>query len=95
MLSRSFTKTEFQNNQFKHKPQPPQIDVVILQNNTLKPVHYLTKHEKVLPHQKHDSHPTLADYSTFSILFNDKGNDVIVILYNLFPLNPIQPLNPN
>ena len=81
MLSRSFTKAELQLNQLKHKQLPPQIDFALLQNGTLKPAHYLIKHEEILPHQKHDSHPiTLADYETdqFSIRINDKGNDMFV-----------------
>ena len=80
MLSRSFTKAELQLYQLKHKHLPPQIDFALLQDNTLKPVHYLIKHEEILPHQKHDSHPILADYGTdqFSIRINDKGNDIIV-----------------
>ena len=80
MLSRSFTKAELQLNQLKHKKLPPQIDFALLQDGTLKPLHYLIKHEEILPHQKHDSHPNLADYGTdqFSIRINDKGNDIIV-----------------
>ena len=80
MLSRCFTKAELQLNQLKHKQLPPQIDFALLQDNTLKPVHYLIKHEEILPHQKHDSHPILADYGTdqFSIRINDKGNDIVV-----------------
>ena len=80
MLSRSFTKAELQLNQIKHKHLPPQISFALLQDNTLKPVHYLIKHEEILPHQKHDSHPFLADYGTdqFSIRINDKGNDIVV-----------------
>ena len=35
-----------------------------LQNITPKLVHYLIKHEEVLPHQIHDAHPILADYGT-------------------------------
>ena len=64
----------------KHKQLPPQIDFALLQNGTLKPVHYLIKHEEILPHQKHDSHPILADYGIdqFSIRINDKGNDIVV-----------------
>ena len=79
MLSRSFTKAKLQLNQLKHKQLPPQIDFALLQDGTLKPVHYLIKHEEILPHQKHDSHPILADYGTdqFSIRINDKGNDTI------------------
>ena len=78
MLSRSFTKTELQLNQLKHKQ--PQIDFAILQNNSLTPVHYLIQHEEILPHQKHVSQPILADYGTdqFSIRINDKGNDIVV-----------------
>ena len=38
MLSRSFTKTEPQLNQMKHKQLPSQIDLAILQDSTLKPV---------------------------------------------------------
>ena len=76
MLSRSFTKAELKLNQLKHKQLPPQIDFGLLQDNTLKPVHYLIKHEEILPHQKFDSHPFHADQ--FSIRINDKGNDIVV-----------------
>ena len=80
MLSRSFTKAELQLNQLKHNQLPPQIDFALLQNGTLKPVHYLIKHEEILPHQKHDSHPILADYGTYqlSIRIKDKGNYIVV-----------------
>ena len=56
------------------------MDFAILQDSTLKPDHYLIKHEEVLPHQKHDSHPMFADYGTdqFSLCINDKGNDIVV-----------------
>ena len=91
MLSRSFTKAELQLNQLKHKQLPPQIDFALLQNGTLKPVHYLYKHEEILPHQKHDSHPILADYGTdqFSIRINDKGNDIVVKLLQSFSFKSI------
>ena len=56
MLSRHFTKAELQINQLKHKQLPPQIDFAVIQDSTLKPVHYLIKHEEVLPHQNNDSH---------------------------------------
>ena len=80
MLSRSFTKAELQLNQLKHKQLPPQIDFALLQYGTLKHVHYLIKLEEILPHQKHDSHPILADCGTdqISIRINDKGNDIVV-----------------
>ena len=80
MLSRSFTKAELQKNQLTHKQLKLRIGFAIIQDSTLKPVHYLIKHEEVLPHQKLDSHPILADYGTdrFSIRINDKGNDINV-----------------
>ena len=61
LRSRFFTKKELQIHQLKHKHFQPHIDFTILQNNKLKTVHDLIKHEEVLPHQKHDSHPILAD----------------------------------
>ena len=84
MLSRSFTKAELQLNQLKHKQLPPQIDFALIQNGSLKPVHYLIKHEEMLPHQKHDSHPILADYGTdkFFIRFNDKKMTLLSNFYN-------------
>ena len=93
MLSRSFTETELQLNQLKHKQLPSQIDFAILENNTLIPVHYLIKHEEVLPHQKHDSHPILADYGTdqFSIRINDKGKDIVVKLLQSFSFKSVTP----
>ena len=93
LLSRSLTKEELQINQLKHKHLPPQIDFTILQNNTLKPVNYLTRHEEVLPHQRHDSHPILADHSTgqCSLRNNDKGNDFIVKPLNSFSFKYFTP----
>ena len=79
MLSRSFRKAELQINRVKHKQLPSQIEFALLPNNTRQPVHYLIKHEEVLPHQKHDSYLILADNGThqFSIRINDKGNAII------------------
>ena len=93
MLSRSLTKAEFQLNQLKHKQLPPQIDFALLQNGTLQPVHYLIKHEEILPHQKHDSHPILADYGTdqFSIRINDKGNEIVVKPLHSFSFKSVTP----
>ena len=93
LLCRSFTKEERQLNQLKHKHLPPRIDLTILQYNTLKPVYYLIKHEEVLPHQQHDSHPILADYGTdqFSLRINDKGNDIIVKPLNSLSFKAVTP----
>ena len=93
MLSRSFTEAELKLNQRQHKQLPPQIDLALLQNGTLKPVHYLIKHKEILPHQKHDSHPFLADYGTdqFSIRINDKGNDIVVKPLQSFSFKSVTP----
>ena len=66
-------------NQLKHKQLPSQIEFAVLQNNALKSVQYLIKHEEVLPHQKHDFYRILADCGPdHSILIKYKGNDIIV-----------------
>ena len=53
----------------------------------------LKKHEEILPHQKHDSHPILADYGTdqFSIRINDKRNDIVVKPLQSFSFKSITP----
>ena len=91
MLGRIFTKTELQINQLKDEQLPAQIDFGVLQDNTLKPVHYLLTHEETLPHRKSDSHPILAEYGTdqFSIRINDKGNDIIVKPLNFFSFKSV------
>ena len=93
MLSQSFTKAELQLNQLKHKQLPSQIDFALLQNCTLKPVPYLIKHEEILPHQTHDSHPILADYGTdqFSIRIDDEGNDIVVKPLHSFSFKSVTP----
>ena len=57
----------------------------------MKPVHYAWKHEEVLPYQKHDFHPILADYGTdqVSIRINDKGNDIVVKPLNSFSFKSV------
>ena len=64
MLSRSFNKPELQINQLTYTQPQFQIEFAILQHKKLKPVHYLIKHEEVLPHQKLDSHPILVNCGT-------------------------------
>ena len=62
----------------------------------MKPVHYSIKHEEVLQHQTHDSHPILADYGTdqVSIRNIDRGNDVVVKPLNSFSFKSVT-LSPN
>ena len=53
MLSRDFSTINAKTYQLQHKTLPPHIDFLQLkQNNILKPIHYLVKHEDVLPTQK-------------------------------------------
>ena len=62
-------------------------------SRSLTTVHYLIQHEELLPRQKHDSHPILADYGTgqFSIRINDKGNDIIFEPLDSFSSKSIVP----
>ena len=85
MLSRTFTKEQFQIHQLRHKQLPPQIDFSIMKDNQLKPVHYSVKHEEIKYNQKNDCHPILADYGEdqFSIRINNKGED-----FHIKPLDP-------
>ena len=77
-LSRTFTKEQLQIHQLRQKQRPPQIDFSIMQDNQLKPVHYLVKHEEIKYNQKNDCHPILADYGDdqFPIRINNKGEDI-------------------
>ena len=53
MLSRDFSTINNKTCQLQHKTFPPHIDFLQLKNdNILKPIHYLIKHEDVLPTQK-------------------------------------------
>ena len=53
MLSRDFSTINNKTCQLQHKTLPPHIDILQLKNNNfLKPIHYLIKHEDVLPTQK-------------------------------------------
>ena len=50
MLSRDFSTINNKTCQLQHKTLPPHIDFLQLKNdNILKPIHYLIKHEDVLP----------------------------------------------
>ena len=79
MLGRDFSTINTKTCQLQHKTLPPHIDFLQLKNNNiLKPIHYVVKHEDVLPTQKNDSHLTLADYGDdqFTLRIQDKGNIV-------------------
>ena len=93
MLSRTFTKEQFQIHQLRHKQLPPQIDFSIMKDNQLKPVHYLVKHEEIKYNQKNDCHPILADYGDdqFSIRINNKGEDIHIKPLDSFSFQSIVP----
>ena len=52
MLSRPFTKEQLQIHQLRYKQLPSQIDFSIMNDNQLKPVHYLVKHEEIKYNKK-------------------------------------------
>ena len=93
MLSRTFTKEQLQKHQIRHKQLPPQIDFSIMNDNQLKPVYYLVKHEEINYHQKNDCHPILADYgeAQFSIRINNKGEDILKKPLNSISFQSIVP----
>ena len=92
MLSRDFSTIINKTCQLQYETLPPHIDFLQLKNdNILKPIHYLVKHEEVLPTHKNDSHLILVDYrdDLFTLRIQDKGNIVkntplILSRFNLF-----------
>ena len=81
MLSRFFAQKELQLNQSKHKEVPPQNHFAILTyGNQFKPVHYLVRHEALLPSQGDDFHFDLSDFGNdhFSTRSNDTGENIII-----------------
>ena len=79
MFRRSFTQNELQLHQLNNKQLPLQIYFATLtHDNQVKSVHYLVKHETILPSQKDYCRPILADFGNyqFSIGINDKGEDI-------------------
>ena len=93
MLSRIFTKEQLQRHQLRHKQLPPQIDFSIMRDNQLNPVHYLVKREEIKYNQKNDCHPIFADYGgdQFSILINNKGEDIHLKPLDSFSFQSIVP----
>ena len=94
VLSRTFTKEQLQIHQLRHKQLPPQMEISILKDNQLKPVHYLVKHEEIKYNQKNDCHPILADYGEdqFSIRINNKGEDIYINPLDSFSFHSIVPV---
>ena len=65
MLGRSFFQEELQLNQVEHKQLPRQVLFATQTHDDqlkLKPVHYFSKNETVLPPLKNDCHPGLAHF---------------------------------
>ena len=93
MLSRTFTKEQLQIHQLRHKQLPPQIDFSFMEDNQLKPVHYLVKREELKYNQKNDCHPNLADYGEdqFSIRIKNKGEYIHIKPLDSFSFQSIVP----
>ena len=94
MLSRSFAQKELQLNQSKHKQVPPQNHFAKLSyGNQFKPVHYLVRHEALLPSQRDDFHLDLSDFGNdhFSIRSNDKGENIIIKPLKAFSVEAVKP----
>ena len=92
MLIRDFSTINTKTCQLQHKTLPPHIDFLQLKNdNILKPIHYLIKHEDILPTQKNDSHLILADYGDdqFTLRIQDKGNVVKYTLLDSFSFQSV------
>ena len=96
MLSRDFSSLTNSQCQIQHKTLPPQIEFAQLsKTNTLNPVHYLVKHEEILPTQKNDSHLILADFGDdhYSLRIQDSGNKIIYSPITPFSFKSIVPFN--
>ena len=93
MHSRTFTKEQLQLHQLRHKQLPPQIDLAIMKDNQLKPVHHLEKLEEIKYNRKNDCHPILADYGEdqFSIRINNKGENIHIKPLDSFCFQSIVP----
>ena len=58
MLSLSFTQKELQPIQLKQRHVPPQIHfATLIHDDQIKLVHFMVRHETVLPSKKDDCHP--------------------------------------
>ena len=66
-----------------------------MNDNQLKPLHYLVKHEEIKCNQKNDCHPILADYGEdqFSIRINNKGEDIHIKPLDSFSFRSIVPFD--
>ena len=63
MLSRDFSSINSNSCKLQHKTLPLHIEFARLTpNNTFTEIHYSVQHEEILPIQKNDSHPFLADF---------------------------------
>ena len=97
MFSRSFFQEELQLNQEKHKQLPPQVLFATLTHDDqskLKPVHYLVKHETVLPSLEDDCNPGLAQFAKDQFLIgkNNEGEKNVIKSLDSFSIDAVQPI---
>ena len=77
--------------QLKQKQLTPQARFATLAHiNQIKLVHYIVKHEAVLPSKKDDCYPILSDVGNdqFSIHTKDKGGNIIFKTLDSFFVEP-------
>ena len=92
MLSRDFSQITNKRFQLQPKTLPSLIDLNQLKpNNSLKQIHYLVRHEDILPTQKNDSHLNLFDYGDdqFTLRIPDQGNTVTYIPLDSFSFKSV------
>ena len=96
MFSRNFSSINSNSCQLQHKTLPPHIEFAqVTPNNTLTEFHYLAQHEEILPTQKNDSHPILADYGSqkYTLRNNDNGNTFKYTPLDSFSFKSVLPFN--
>ena len=81
LLSLSLSQKNLLPNQLKHKNLPPQVHFATLTpDNQNNPVQSLVKQDTVIPSQKDDCQPILADFGNdlFSFRIEDTGNNITI-----------------
>ena len=97
MLSRFLFQEELQLNQVKHKQLPRQVLFATQTQDDqlkLKPVHYLSKIETVLPSLKNDCHPSLAHSGNdqFPSRDNNEGEKIVIKTLDSFSFDAVHPI---
>ena len=97
MLGRSFFQEELQLNQVEHKQLPRQVLFATQTHDDqlkLKPVHYLSKNETVLPPLKNYCHPSLAHFGNDQFPSHDDnvGKKIVIKTLDSFSFDAVHPI---